>query len=300
MLTFISKKKRLSSEVTIGYRKVPVHKMKKQGADKLHSLHPTTRTRTRKTTPYFTNEANSREPVQFFTENMDMGMNLVLGAHEAGVTRLLNLGSSCIYPRDGENPLREEAILTGELEPTNEGYALAKIGTLRLCTYITRQYEGYAYKTLIPCNLYGRWDSFHPTKSHMIPAVIRKLHLAAQVGQDKIEIWGDGTARREFMYTGDLADCVLEAVRRFDTLPDEMNVGLGHDYTIDEYYREIAAVVGYQGEFFHDLSKPVGMARKLVDVSRQKTWGWRPKTSLTDGLAATYQWFLEHRDKYRK
>jgi len=244
-------------------------------------------------------QANIREPVQFFTENMDMGMNLVLAAREAGVTRLLNLASSCIYPREGKNPLQEKAILTGELEPTNEGYALAKIGTMRLCTYINRQDKNYTYKTLIPCNQYGRWDNFNQASSHMIPAVIRKLHLAALAKQDRIDIWGDGNARREFMFAGDLADCILEAVRRFDTLPLQMNVGMGNDYTINEYYREIAAVVGYEGGFYHDLSKQVGMLRKLVDVSRQEQWGWCPKTSLTSGLVATYEWYLEHLDRFR-
>ena len=236
-------------------------------------------------------QANMREPVNFLLENLDMGRNIVWAARKCGVKRLINLASSCIYPRNAANPLKEEMILQGELEPTNEGYALAKIAVSRLCSYISRENPEFQYKTLIPCNLYGRWDKFAPVHSHMIPAVIRKLHLAKCNGDKTVEIWGDGMARREFMYAGDVADCIHRAVEEFDTLPELMNVGLGNDYSINDYYQAAAEVVGYKGSFTHDLTKPVGMARKLVDISRMTAWGWSPATSLRDGLAATYEFF---------
>lgn len=238
-------------------------------------------------------QANMREPLRFLLDNLDMGRNVVIGAKHAGIKRLINLGSSCMYPRNAPNPLREEMVLQGELEPTNEGYALAKITIQRLCAYIQRQDVDYRYKTLIPCNLYGRWDKFDPAHSHMIPAVIRKLHEAKTRQASDIDIWGDGRARREFMYAGDMADALIHAIAHFDTLPELINIGLGHDYSINEYYQAVAEVVGFNGQFIHDLSKPVGMQQKLVDTSRQSAWGWQPKTSLHDGIAATYQFFKQ-------
>jgi len=236
-------------------------------------------------------QANMTNPVAFLLENLDLGRNLVWAARQCGVKHLINLGSSCMYPRNAPNPLKEEMVLQGELEPTNEGYALAKIVVSRLCSYISRENPEYRYKTLIPCNLYGRWDKFSPEHSHMIPAVIRKLHMAVTSGQKTSDIWGDGNARREFMYAGDLADCIHRAVDEFVSLPDLMNVGVGRDYSVNDYYGAVAEVVGFSGEFSHDLAKPAGMARKLVDISRQEAWGWRPKTALKDGISAAYEFF---------
>jgi GDP-L-fucose synthase len=215
-------------------------------------------------------QANMREPVGFLLDNLDMGRNIIWAAHKAGVKRLINLGSSCMYPRNHSEPLREEMVLKGELEPTNEGYALAKVVTARLCEYIMREDASYQYKTLIPCNIYGRHDKFDPAHSHLVPAIIHKVHQAKQDGQASVEIWGDGTARREFMYGGDLADAIVHSIKNFDSLPACMNVGLGHDHTINEYYEAVASVMGYGGVFTHDLSKPVGMARKLVSIEKQK------------------------------
>lgn len=240
-------------------------------------------------------QANMRAPVRFLMDNLDMGRNIVWAAHQAGVKRLLNLGSSCMYPRNHNEPLTEEMVLKGELEPTNEGYALAKVVTARLCDYIAREDAAFQYKTLIPCNLYGRHDKFDPAHSHLIPAIIHKIHLAKQNGQQAVEIWGDGTARREFMYAGDLADAMLQAMKNFDSLPGYMNIGLGHDYTINDYYHAAAEVMGYTGEFVHDLDKPVGMARKLVSVGRQQTWGWTAKHDLLEGLKKTYDFYLQER-----
>jgi GDP-L-fucose synthase len=238
-------------------------------------------------------QANMREPVGFLLENLDMGRNIVWAARQSNVKRLINLGSSCMYPRNHSEPLREEMVLKGELEPTNEGYALAKVVTARLCEYIMREDSGFQYKTLIPCNIYGRHDKFDPAHSHLLPAIIHKVHQAKLAGEPSVEIWGDGTARREFMYAGDLADAILHAVDQFETIPPMMNVGLGSDFTINEYYRAAADVMGYPGGFVHDISKPVGMARKLVDVQRQKTWGWSAQSSLQSGVGKTYEYYLK-------
>lgn len=238
-------------------------------------------------------QANIADPVGFLVENLDLGLSVVLAAQAAGVPRLLNLGSSCMYPREGENPLREATVMTGALEPTNEGYALAKVAAARLCDYISRTDERLSYKTLIPCNLYGRHDKFDAATSHLIPAIIRKLHDARVAGDETVEIWGDGTARREFMWAGDLADGIWTAIERFDDLPPMMNMGLGVDYSINEYYRTAAAVIGWKGEFVHDLSRPTGMQQKLVSTDLQESFGWRPKTSLEEGIALTYAHFAD-------
>ncbi|RAM61660.1 nodulation protein NolK [Herbaspirillum rubrisubalbicans] len=238
-------------------------------------------------------QANMRDPVAFLTENLDMGRNVVMAARQAGVKRLLNLGSSCMYPRNAPNPLAEQTVLTGELEPTNEGYALAKIMVARLCDYIGREDASLQYRTLIPCNLYGRHDKFDPKHSHLVPAVIHKIHHAKVQGRDEVDIWGSGKVRREFMYAGDLADCMWRALEHFETLPAYLNVGLGKDLSILDYYHAVARIVGFDGKFVHDLSKPEGMAQKLVDTSRLEAWGWRATTALESGIAQTYQFYLE-------
>jgi len=240
-------------------------------------------------------QANILKPVAFMLENLDMGRNVLWAGHQAGVRRVINLGSSCMYPRDRSQPLTEEFILKGELEPTNEGYALAKIVTARLGDYLMRQDAGFQCKTLVPCNLYGRHDKFDPAHSHLVPAIIHKIHVAMQQGDDTVEIWGDGSARREFMYAGDLADALVMAIRRFDSVPAYMNIGLGHDHSINDYYEAAAQVMGYGGRFVHDTTKPVGMARKLVHVGRQTAWGWSARQSLHEGLRLTYQFYLDQR-----
>jgi len=238
-------------------------------------------------------QANIANPVKFLVDNMQMGLNILTEARNAGVMRFMNLSSSCMYPRNATNPLSEDLILKGELEPTNEGYALAKIASTRLCEYINREDNRFLYKTVIPCNLYGRHDKFDPNHSHMIPAVIRKISEAKEQGKEAIDIWGDGLARREFMYAGDLADFVFYAISKFEEMPQNINVGLGHDYTINEYYQAIAKVVGFKGKFIHDLSKPVGMKQKLIDDTKLKSFGWHYTTSLEDGLSQTFEYFKE-------
>jgi len=237
-------------------------------------------------------QANMAQPVKFLVDNMQMGLHILTAANNAGIARFLNLSSSCMYPRDAVNPLSENLILKGELEPTNEGYALAKVTSTRLCEYICKENPERLYKTIIPCNLYGRFDKFDPNHSHMIPAVIRKIDEANKVNLDVIDIWGDGEARREFMYAEDLADFIFYAIDNFKQMPQNLNVGLGQDYTINEYYQAIAAVVGYTGEFRHDLNKPVGMKQKLIDDAKLKEFGWSYITSLEAGIKKTYEFYL--------
>lgn len=236
--------------------------------------------------------ANMLNPVPYLSKNMYMGMNLVLSAVTNEVGIFINIGSSCMYPRGFEEPLHEDQILTGELEPTNEGYALAKISTAKLCQYVMKEDPLKCYKTLIPCNQYGRYDKYHPRHSHMLPAVIRKIHIAKERNEPIVTIWGDGAARREFMYAGDLADCITLALQKSDSLPEMMNVGLGYDYTIEEYYQIVKKVIGYKGGFDHDLTKPIGMKRKLVNIEKQKAWGWTAKVGIEEGIEAAYKYFL--------
>lgn len=235
-------------------------------------------------------QANIKNPVKFLVKNTDIGRNILLAAHDNKVQNVLNLGSSCMYPKDAENPLKEELILKGELEPTNEGYALAKIYTARLCEYISNENLYFNYKTAIPCNLYGKFDKFSPQNSHMIPAVIKKI-IDAKNNNTEVTIWGNGTARREFMYTEDLADFVFYAIDNFNEMPQNVNVGLGKDYTIKEYYNAIAKEVNYTGNFNYDLTKPVGMMQKLVDITKLKEFGWESKTTLEEGIKKTIQFY---------
>ena len=238
-------------------------------------------------------QANIESPVDFLMKNTDMGLNVIFSAASVGIKNLINLGSSCMYPREANNPLSESLILQGELEPTNEGYALAKIVTTRLCEYIVREDSSKNYKTLIPCNLYGRHDKYGETNSHLIPAVIRKIHEAKVAGNEIVTIWGDGSARREFMNTGDLSDFIYFAIDRLNEIPQNLNIGLGHDYSIAEYYRAVASVVGYEGSFEYDLNKPVGMRQKLVDISQLEALGWTYKTELIDGITQAYEFYKE-------
>ena len=236
-------------------------------------------------------EANIKNPTKFLSDNSNIGLNLINSAIENDVDNFLNLGSSCIYPKNARNPLKENEILSGRLEQTNEGYALAKIIALKFCEYISSTYKNKFYKTIIPCNLYGKFDNFDSHSSHMIPGVIRKIHLAHINNEDSIDIWGDGLSRREFMVASSFADFIFFAIENFKKLPQNMNVGLGHDFSINEYYTEIANMVGYKGKFNHDLSKPTGMKQKLVDIEKLYKFGWSNNISLQDGLKETYDFY---------
>lgn len=238
-------------------------------------------------------QANIASPVAFLVDNLQMGLNLALAASDTGVKYILNIASSCMYPRDALNPLDEDMVLKGELEPTNEGYALAKIVTSRLCSYISTEQPSKIYKTVIPCNLFGRHDKYDPKHSHLLPAVINKIYEAKLSNDPVVTIWGDGTARREFMYAQDFADFLFFAIKNIDNMPNTLNVGLGYDYTIMEYYQAVAEVVGFIGDFKFDYSKPVGVKQKLIDVTKLKNLGWEHKTSLTDGIAGAFEFYKE-------
>lgn len=237
-------------------------------------------------------QANIEKPYSFLFINAQIALNVINASIECGIKRLINLGSSCMYPKDCQGELTEDLVLTGRLEPTNEGYAIAKIMASKLCDFAQSEF-GFSYKTLIPCNLYGKYDNFHPVRSHMIPAVISKVHEATKTN-NSVEIWGTGEARREFMFVEDLIDFIIWSLENYDQLPSMINVGLGHDFSIKEYYQSIAEVIGYKGDFTYDLSKPEGMKRKLCSIQKQSQLGWEPKHSLKEGLEKTYQYYLKN------
>lgn len=237
-------------------------------------------------------QANIERPYSFLYLNAQIALNIINAAIEHRIGQFINLGSSCMYPKDHQGELTEDLILTGPLEPTNEGYAIAKIMAYKLCDFAKSEF-GLNYKTLIPCNLYGKYDNFHPLKSHLIPAVIRKIHNATK-SNSTVEIWGSGKARREFMFVDDLIDFILWSIGNYDSLPDLINVGIGKDYSIKEYYQVIGDIIGFDGEFTYDLSKPEGMSRKLCSVQKQIELGWKPSYSLKQGLEKTYKFYLEN------
>ncbi len=236
-------------------------------------------------------QANMAQPALFLADNMRIGMNIIYSAYREGVKFFLNMGSSCMYPANSPHALTEDMILSEPLEPTNEGYAIAKCAATRLCQYITNQDSEFHYKTIVPCNLYGKYDKFDPVSSHMIPAIIQKIDYAINHDLTDVEIWGDGTARREFMYAGDLAMLVGRALLQFAELPDVMNAGIGRDYTVNEYYTTIGNILGYKGQFYHNTAKPAGMRRKLVDIARQQAFGFTPAHTLEEGIRQTYEWY---------
>lgn len=237
-------------------------------------------------------QANLDAPVEFLLDNADMGRNVILAARNSGVGYLLNLGSSCMYPRNLDIPLKEDFLLTGELEPTNEGYAIAKIFSAKLCEYISKSDPQFKYKTLIPSNLYGPHDKFDESNSHLIPAIIKKIYNAINRQESKVEIWGDGNARREFLYVEDLVSFIVQSVENIERLPNYLNIGLGFDYSILEYYQTVADIMNFNGEFVHDLSRPVGMKRKVVDITLATSVGWKASTGLHEGIKKTVDFFL--------
>jgi GDP-L-fucose synthase len=237
-------------------------------------------------------QANIREMARFMVENVDMGRNVILGAFDAGVAKLINLGSSCMYPRDCGDLLTEDMLLSGALEPTNEGYAIAKNFTARLCHYLNRENPGLKYRTLIPCNLYGRWDHYGDIeRSHLMAAIVTKVEDAIRTRQQEITIWGTGTARREFLYASDLADCVFWSLEHIENIPYFLNCGSGVDHTVTEYYEAVASAARYTGRFVYDRSKPDGMQRKLMDVSKLALLGWTAKTDLKTGIGQTLEFY---------
>ena len=235
--------------------------------------------------------ANSRYPADFITENLVIELNVIRSAHAMGVRRLLFLGSSCIYPRAAPQPMKEEHILTGPLEPTNESYAVAKIAGIKLCQAFNQQY-GTRYISIIPTNLYGSEDNFDLETSHVVPALLRKFHEAKAEGREEVVVWGSGRPRREFLHVDDLADASV-VLMEADVVPWEIvNVGCGDDIAIAELAQLIGDVVGYKGRVVQDSSLPDGMPQKLLDVSRMKQLGWQPRISLRAGLEQTYRDYL--------
>ncbi|KZY01784.1 MULTISPECIES: GDP-L-fucose synthase [unclassified Sulfitobacter] len=251
--------------------------------------------------------ANNSYPADFIYDNLMIEANVTHQAYAAGVTRLLQLGSSCIYPRAVPQPMREDALLAGVLEPTNEPYAIAKIAGIKLCESYNRQH-GTDYRSVMPTNLYGPGDNFHPENSHVLPALIRRFHEAAQSGDEDVVIWGTGTPRREFLHVDDMAAASLfvldlpKAEYEANTQPmlSHINVGSGTDISILELAQKVAAVTGYTGRIVTDPSKPDGTPRKLMDVSRLTQMGWSARIGLDQGLAETYQWFLANPETFRR
>jgi GDP-L-fucose synthase len=236
--------------------------------------------------------ANDTYPAEFLGENLAIQTNIIEAAHRHGCEKFLFLGSSCIYPKFADQPIREDSLLTGPLEPTNEWYAIAKIAGIKMCQAYRRQY-GFNAISAMPTNLYGPEDNFDLSSSHVLPALIRKFHVAKQTGDSPVVVWGTGTPRREFLHVDDLADALLHLMQHYDS-EEIINVGVGEDITIRELAELIAEVVGYSGAISFDTSKPDGTPRKLLDVSRLTQSGWHARISLRDGIRSTYDWFLEN------
>lgn len=250
--------------------------------------------------------ANNEYPAEFIYQNLMIEANIIHAAHTSGVQKLLFLGSSCIYPKMAEQPMTESALLTGTLEPTNEPYAIAKIAGIKLCESYNRQY-GRDYRSVMPTNLYGENDNFHPQNSHVIPAMMRRFHEAKQAGDKQVVVWGSGKPMREFLHVNDMAAASVhvmnldDAIYQANTQPmlSHINVGTGVDCTIRELAETMQRVVGFNGELVFDTSKPDGAPRKLMDVSRLKALGWQASISLEQGLQQTYHWFLQHQEQLR-
>lgn len=250
--------------------------------------------------------ANNTMPAEFIYQNLTLQNNVIHSAHLAGVQRLLFLGSSCIYPKHAAQPMREDALLTGTLEPTNEPYAIAKIAGIKLCESYNRQYNR-DYRSVMPTNLYGQNDNFHPENSHVIPALIRRFHEAVKAGEKVVTIWGSGKPMREFLHVDDMAEACVHVMNldsetyRANTNPmlSHINVGTGIDCSIRELAEAVARVTNFEGRLEFDTSKPDGAPRKLLDVNRLRSMGWEASISLEDGLRSAYEWFVAHEDTAR-
>jgi GDP-L-fucose synthase len=250
--------------------------------------------------------ANNARPADFVWDNLVIDANLIKAAHDNGVQRLLFLGSSCIYPKFAQQPIREDSLLTGTLEPTNEPYAIAKIAGIKLCESFNRQF-GRDYRSVMPTNLYGPRDNFHPENAHVLPALLRRFHEATQTRAKSVTIWGSGKPRREFLHVEDMAAASVHVMElapeaywsTASPMMSHINVGSGKDCTIAELAQLVAAVTGFEGSIEFDRSKPDGTPRKLLDVSRLEALGWRAGISLPDGLKEAYSWFLDHQADFR-
>jgi len=242
-------------------------------------------------------QANNSYPADFIRDNLQIELNVIDAAYKTGAQKLLFLGSSCIYPKFAPQPMPEDCLLTGPLEQTNEWYAIAKIAGIKLCQAYRRQY-GFNAISLMPTNLYGPGDNFHLANSHVLPALIRKFHEAKTNAAKEVVVWGTGSPRREFLHVDDLADAAVFLMREYAG-EEIVNVGVGHDLTIDELANLVREVVGFAGEIGYDVSKPDGTPRKLLDVSKLTKLGWQAHISLRQGVEETYRWFLENQDAFR-
>jgi GDP-L-fucose synthase len=251
--------------------------------------------------------ANNEYPADFIYENLMIQANIIHNAYQSGIKKLLFLGSSCIYPKLAEQPMAEESLLTGTLEATNEPYAIAKIAGIKLCESYNRQYAT-DYRSVMPTNLYGQGDNFHPENSHVIPAMMQRFHNATQNGDDEVVVWGSGKPMREFLHVDDMASASVQIMNLAETdyqenvqpMLSHINVGTGVDCTIRELAETIAKVVDFKGNLVFDTSKPDGTPRKLMNVDRAKSLGWQAAIELEEGLKSTYQWFLQNIDSIRK
>ena len=242
--------------------------------------------------------ANSTYPADFIRDNLSIQLNLIDAAWRSGVKKLEFLGSSCIYPKFAPQPMKEEYLLTGELEPTNEWYAIAKIAGIKLCQAYVKQY-GFNAISLMPTNLYGPGDNFDLSSSHVLPALIRKFREAKEEGRSEVVIWGTGSPKREFLHVDDLAAAAVYLMRHYEG-PEIVNVGTGEDVTIKELAEMVSDAVGFEGKLVFDTSKPDGAPRKLLDVTRLHELGWKHKIQLADGIQSTYHWFLQHSGSIRQ
>jgi len=241
--------------------------------------------------------ANDTYPADFIRENLQIQTNVIDAAYRNNAKKLLFLGSSCIYPKFAPQPMKEEHLLTGELEPTNEWYAIAKIAGIKMCQAYKKQY-GFNAISIMPTNLYGTGDNFNLENSHVMPALIRKFHDAKEQGVKTVEVWGTGTPRREFLHVDDMADASVYLMNNYDG-EEIVNVGVGEDVTIKELAEIVKDVVGFEGELRFDTSKPDGTPRKLLDVTKLNEAGWKAKVKLVDGVNSTYNWFVKNIDSFR-
>ena len=242
--------------------------------------------------------ANNEQPVEFLLQNLTIQNNLIEAAADTGTRKLLFLGSSCIYPKMAPQPISEDSLLTGPLEPTNDAYAIAKIAGIKLCQSYARQY-GKNFISAMPTNLYGPHDNYDLRNSHVLPALIRKVHEAKQAGTKSIAVWGSGNPRREFLHTDDLADACVFLLEHYDQ-PDLINVGCGEDVTIRELAETVCDVLGFEGTLEFDPTKPDGTPRKLLDIQKIKSLGWSPKIPLREGIANAYDWFIKNQSTARR
>ena len=238
-------------------------------------------------------KANSDFPVEFLLDNLRIQNNVIEAAHDHDVRKLLFLGSSCIYPKFAPQPIPESSLMSGALEPTNEPYAIAKIAGIRLCQAYAREH-GRNFISAMPTNLYGPGDNFDLENSHVLPALLRKIHEAKATGADHVSVWGTGTPKREFLHVSDLASACRFLIEHYDS-PEVINVGFGEDVTIRELAELICEVVGFAGQLDFDAAKPDGTPRKLLDISRLRALGWKPRVALRDGIRETYEWYLREK-----